>query len=749
MLGANVRELRQRLGLSQEDLATKAGVDAKTIHRIEAGESFPRPSTLRRLADALGLDGADRERFYATGAVTAPDGARTALVPAQLPHDIPGFSSRAAELARLDDVLDGSASTPIALISGTAGVGKTALAVHWAHRVRASFPDGQLFVNLQAFHPTGAALTAVDALRGFLEALAVPAARMPVDLAGREALYRSRLAGRRLLIVLDNAGDPDQVRPLLPGAPGCLVLVTSRDRLPGLVAAEGAHPVDLDLLPQADARELLAGRVGAARVVAESTAAEEIVAACAGLPLALVVAAARAAVQPDLPLANLAAELRDARSGLDAFATGDPGTDLRAVLSWSDQTLNRSTAELFWLLGLHGGPEIDLASTASLAAGSIATVRPAMRELTRAHLLEERSPGRFTFHDLLRAYAVDQVRAHKPEADRRGALGRVLDHYLHAAHLAERLLYPQRDPIALAPAGSGVTVLPMADADEAMAWFGTEHRALLWAVSAAHDAGLDLLAWQLAWCLTTFFDRQGHWHDWVTTQRLALASAVRLGDRPAQAFSHRNLGLALASLGRHDEADQSLRTALASYGELADDVGQAHTHNVLAGMHGKQGRHREALSEALLASDLFGARGQRAGQARTLNNVGWYHTLLGEFDEALASCRRALALHEEISDRYGAANTWDSLGLIHHQVDDHAQAVTSYETALTLWTQVGDRYGEADTRTRLADTHLATGDVAAARTALREALAVLEDLGHPDAGEVNAKLRDLAGRVGG
>ncbi|WP_170216001.1 ATP-binding protein [Asanoa ferruginea] len=744
-----MRELRQRLGLSQEDLATKAGVDAKTIHRIEAGESLPRPSTLRRLADAMALEGADRERFYAAGRSTSP----TALVPAQLPHDISGFSSRAAELARLDDILgsvhDGSAPTPIVLISGTAGIGKTALAVHWAHRVRGSFPDGQLFVNLQAFHPTGAALTAIDALRGFLEALAVPAARIPVDLAGREALYRSRLAGRRLLIVLDNAGHADQVRPLLPGAPGCLVVVTSRDRLPGLVAAEGAHPVDLDLLPPEDARELLAGRVGAARVVAESGAAEEIVSACAGLPLALVVAAARAVTEPDLPLASLAAELRDARLGLDAFATGDPGTDLRAVLSWSDQTLSRSTAELFWLLGLHGGPDIDLASTASLAASGIAAVRPAMHELTRAHLLEERSPGRFTFHDLLRAYAADQVRVHKPEAERVEALGRVLHHYLHAAYAAERLLYPQRDPIALAPAEDGVTVLPVADADAAMAWFVAEHRVLLWAVSAAHDAGLDLLAWQLAWCLTTFFDRQGHWHDWAATQRLALSAAVRLGDRPAQAFAHRNLGLALASLGRHDEAAGSLSTALVGYRELADDVGQAHTHNVLAGMHGRQGRHREALREALLASDLFGARGQRAGQARTLNNVGWYHTLLGEYEQALAACRRALALHDQIGDRYGAANTWDSLGLIHHQVGDYPRAEASYETALGLWTEVGDRYGEADTRRRLADTHLASGDVAGARAALREALAVLEDLGHPDAGEVDAKLRDLAGTVDG
>ncbi|HEV7711458.1 MAG TPA: tetratricopeptide repeat protein [Asanoa sp.] len=739
-----MRERRRRLGLSQEDLAAKAGLDSKTIRSIEAGRSFPRPSTVRRLADALALDGADRERFFASAASARPG--ERALVPAQLPLDTYGFSSRAAELAGLDTILastNDSSAPPIALISGTAGVGKTALAVHWAHRVRGSFPDGQLFVNLQAFHPTGAALPAGDALRGFLEALAVPAPRIPVDLPGRASLYRSLLAGRRVLIVLDNAGHPDQIRPLLPGSPGCLVVVTSRDRLPGLVAAEGAHPVNLGLLPAADAQELLARRVGVARVVAESGAADEIVSACAGLPLALVVAAARAVTQPDLPLAKLAADLRDVRVGLDAFATGDAVTDLRAVLSWSDRTLSGPAAELFRLLGLHGGAEIDLASTASLAARDLDAVRPAMNELTRAHLLEERSPGRYTLHDLLRAYATDQVRARIPEADRLDALGRLLRHFLHAAHTAERMLYPERDPIALTAAGPGVTVLPMADADEAMAWFASEHRVLLWAVSAAHDAGLERVTWQLAWCLTTFFDRQGHWHDWVATQRLALSAAVGMADRAAQAFAHRNLGLALAQLGRHDEADPHLATALDMYHDLGDDVGQAHTHNTLARVRGKQSRHREALNEALRASDLFAARGRRAAQARTLNNVGWYHTLLGEYEQALVRCRQALALHDEVSDHYGAANTWDSLGLIHHRIGDHARAQAAYATSLRLWAEVGDRYGEADTLTRLADTHLATGVVAAARAALRTALAILDDLAHTDADEVRTKLRSI------
>jgi tetratricopeptide (TPR) repeat protein len=395
---------------------------------------------------------------------------------------------------------------------------------------------------------------------------------------------------------------------------------------------------------------------------------------------------------------------------------------------------------VFRLLGLHGGPHITPPAAASLVDLDDGTTRRALAELTRAHLLEELPHHRYTFHDLLRAYTADRVRTRESEESRRGALGRVLLHYLHTAFAADRMLYPHRVPIEPVAAGPGVSVPPIDGAEDAMAWFTAEHRVLLWAVRAAADAEMDLVAWQLAWCLTTFFDLQGHWHDWAGTQQTALSAASRLGDRSHQAFAHRNLGLALAQLGRDDDSDRHLETALAAYSELAEYAGQAHTHNTLARVRSNQGRIRDALNHALRASQLFQACGLLSGQSRTLNNVGWYHAQLGEYDQALIRCREALALHDEIDDRYGAANTWDSIGLAHHHLRDFDAAVASYRSALRLWREVGDRYNEADTLTRLADTYGAIDDRAAARTALRDALTILEDLDHPDAVEVRAAL---------
>jgi hypothetical protein len=369
-------------------------------------------------------------------------------VPAQLPPAVPGFTGRGAELASLDMLADygatvgqAAAAAPaapaamaICAVSGTAGVGKTALAVHWAHRVAGRFPDGQLYVNLRGFGPAGTAVDPGQALSGFLDALGVPAARIPADLDARAGLYRSLLAGKRVLVVLDNARSADQVRPLLPGSPGCLAVVTSRDQLAGLVATEGARPLPLDLLTTADARELLTQRLGEARVAAEPQAAGDIIAACARLPLALTIAASRAATNPGFPLAAVAAELGEACCALDPFHGSDHATDVRAVFSWSYRALSPEAARLFRLLGLHPGPDIPVAAAASLAAVPPARARMVLAELTRTHLLAEPAPGRYALHDLLRAYASEQAHAHETQSDRHAAVHRVLDHYLHTAH---------------------------------------------------------------------------------------------------------------------------------------------------------------------------------------------------------------------------------------------------------------------------------------------------------------------------
>ena len=361
------------------------------------------------------------------------------------------------------------------VISGTAGVGKTALAVHWAHQHAGGFPGGQLYVNLRGFGPADP-LRPAEALRIFLDALAVPAAQIPATLDGRQSVYRSRLAGTKTLIVLDNAGGPDQVRPLLPGAPGCLVIVTSRNQLAGLIAADGAQAIVLDVLTSGEAHHVLARRLGPDRVAAEPAAAGELARLCARLPLALAVTGARAAARPDFTLTTLAAELRDTRGRLDALTTGEEdATDVRAVFSWSYHQLSTPAARMFQLLGLHPGPDTTAAAAASLAGLDPGHARRLLRELTHAHLLTEHSPGRYTSHDLLRAYAAEQADANHDQHARNAAIGRVLDHYLHTAHTAALLLNPSREPICLGPAPDGVTPEQLTSHQQALAWFEAEH----------------------------------------------------------------------------------------------------------------------------------------------------------------------------------------------------------------------------------------------------------------------------------
>ncbi len=331
-------------------------------------------------------------------------------VPAQLPPDLREFAGREEQLRTLDHLLNSTldgTGTAISAIAGMPGVGKTALAVHWAHRAADQFPDGQLYVNLRGFDSSGSPVTTGEAVRGFLQALHIPAKDIPARLDARVAMYRGLLAGRQVLIVLDNARDAEQVRPLLPGSAHCAVLVTSRDRLSGLVAAEGVAPMTLAPMSGEEARELLTRRIGKDRIVAEPGAADEIVTGCGHLPLALSVVAARAVAHPAFPLAALARELRAARDGLDVFDDGDAGTDVRSVFSWSYRALSARAAGLFRLLGAHAGPTITAVEAAGLAGIALRQARGALAELARAHLLAEPTPGQYVCHELLQVYAAE------------------------------------------------------------------------------------------------------------------------------------------------------------------------------------------------------------------------------------------------------------------------------------------------------------------------------------------------------
>src|SRR6266540_1819890 len=382
-------------------------------------------------------------------ALPAPSAERPAppmaAVPRQLPVVTWGFAGRVAELAELTSALEEAAedggTVVISAIEGTAGIGKTTLAVYWAHQVADRFPDGQLYVNLRGFDPAGSPMAPAEAVRGFLDALGVPPERIPVSLHAQTALYRSLLAGRRVLVVLDNALDAAQVRPLLPGSAACMAVVTSRNRLTSLVAAEGARLLTVDLLTPAEARQLLAGRLGAGRVAADSLAIEEIITSCARLPLALSIVAARASAHLSFPMAALARELDEARGGLEAFDGGEQAAQVRAVFSWSYPQLSLEAAGLFRRLGLQLGHDVTVPAAASLAGVTVASVRSAMAELARSHLVNEHTPGRYTFHDLLRAYAAELAHTHDPEPERRKTLHRVLDHYVHTAYAAAILVY--------------------------------------------------------------------------------------------------------------------------------------------------------------------------------------------------------------------------------------------------------------------------------------------------------------------
>jgi DNA-binding SARP family transcriptional activator len=668
----------------------------------------------------------------------------TAGRPGLLPAAVPDFTGRARELQDLSAMVDraGQTAQPVVItaIGGTAGVGKTALAVHWARQEAAKFPDGQLYVNLRGFGPSGHPVAPVEALRGFLDALQVPSGEIPASLEGRQALYRSLLADKRALILLDNARDADQVRPLLPATPTALVLVTSRNELAGLVAADGAQPLCLDVLTDAEARTLIAGRIGAARLAAEPAATGELIGLCARLPLALAITAARASARPRFPLSSLAAELRDARSRLDALSTGEAATDVRAVFSWSYQNLDAPAARMFRLLSVHPGPDISAAAAASLAGVALPQARTLLRDLARGHLLAEPAPSRYAFHDLLRAYAAEQAEAADSEADARAALRRALDHYLTTAHDAAVLLNPARGPLALPPLQPGAAPEALDGHGQALAWFTAEHQVLLAVVRQAARAGFDGHAWQLPWTLSDYLEWEGRWDELAVLQDGALAAAERLGDIGAQASVHRSIGRACFGLRCWDSACDHLSRALQIYQGLGDGVGQARVHINLGKTLDRMGRYREALGHAQQAMDLFEAAGNLPGQARALNNVGWYHALLGDHQQALVRSRQALGLQRGLGDRCGEANTWDTLGYSHHQLGHLAKAVSCYQQAIGMFSDLGARSGAAEALIHLGDMHRATGRTQAAITIWQQALEILDDLHHPDADQVRAKL---------
>jgi DNA-binding SARP family transcriptional activator/Tfp pilus assembly protein PilF len=715
------------------ELGIEPGAELRSLHaRILAGDREPVSAALPPPADP------------------APAGVPAAAVPRQLPASPRHFTGRGSELGLLTGLLSPAqqADLPggtvvIAAIGGTAGVGKTALAVHWAHLHADQFPDGQLYVNLRGFDPSGTPMAPAEAIRRFLDALGVPAQRIPADLDEQAALYRSQLAGRRILVLLDNARDVEQLRPLLPGAPGCLVLVTSRDQLAELVALDGAISLTLHVLTDGEARDLLAHRLGSERLAVEEEAVDELITLCARLPLALNIAAAHATLHPVRSLPVLVNELRDAHQRLDTLAIGSGALGVRVVFSWSYRTLGPEAARVFRLLGTHPGPDISLQATASLTALDPEHTRHALHELIRAHLLTEHAPGRYTFHDLLRAYATDLARSHDGQSKRHDALRQVCDFYLHTAYAAARLLRPERPPIRLAPPAPGTRPSPLADVPAALAWFDAEHTNLLAAQRAAAVHHRHLAVWQLAWTLDTFHFRRGRRYDQLAAWQAALDAANHLG--PASiARAQRGIGRAYIDLGRCDEAIGCLHQALAVADDLTDPADQASTHHMLSWAWERRGDDRQALHHATRALDLFRAAGQPAPEARALNAVGWYTARLGEYCAARRHCEAALALHRRDQNVEGEAETLDSLGYLEHHTGRHRQAIDRYQQALALRRGQGNTYASANTLDNLARPYTALGQHEQARAVWRQALGLYQQQGRTqDAERVQHQLDSL------
>jgi DNA-binding SARP family transcriptional activator/tetratricopeptide (TPR) repeat protein len=714
------------------ELGADPGPELQKLHqRILAGD--PQPTLRQRAHGPVPLSAA---------------GDRSRAVPRQLPAAAPCFTGRGGELAALGRLLEqpasaGAGAVPVAVIGGTAGVGKTALALQWAHQMAEHFPGGQLYLNLRGFDPSGIPVTSAEAVRRLLDGLEVPPERIPADLDTQAALYRSLLADRQMIIVLDNASDPAQIRLLLPGAPGCLVLITSRNQLTGLAATGGAHMLTVDLLTEAEAREFLARRVGTQRVADEPDAVTELARLCAQLPLALSITAARAAARPGLPLATLAAELRDEHVRLDALDTGDAAADIRTVFSWSCQQLSAPAAQMFRLLGVHSGPDISAAAASSLAGLPPTEARQALAELTRAHLITEQAPGRHTLHDLLRTYAAEEARTVDSPTDRRAAVLRVLDHYLHTACAASQLLHPYRDPISLGPLQPQTLPESLADRSQALAWLQAERQVLLAAITQAAREGLDTHAWQLPWAVATFLNWQGYWHELASAQQSALGAARRVGDRAGQAEAHRYLAQAQIRLGAYADAAAHLTEVIALSRELGKNTIEARAHIDLARALEMQDRYPEAFSHAEQSLRLYRAAGHRSGEASALNTVGWCHAHLGGHRQALQDCQQALTLHRELGNRVGEANVLDSLGYIHLHLGHHAEAIACYQQAFEVHGDAGDLRDSAAILIRLGEAHQAAADPSAAKVTWQRALAILDDLQHPDAREVKSKLDAL------
>ncbi|MFF4902745.1 helix-turn-helix domain-containing protein [Streptomyces sp. NPDC001068] len=740
--GRLLREARQRTLLTLESLAELSGVSVRAISDMERGQSLPRQATLSELMDALELDEDERRRFVDASMRRA--GEPEVPIPRQLPPDLAVFRGREEALATMGGlptrVAEQGGHVVVSAIGGMAGVGKTTLAVHWAHQVSDRFPDGQLYVNLRGFEDTGHPLDPAEALGGFLTALGVADRDIPGGTEERGVLFRERTTSRKLIVVLDNARDEAQVRPLLPAA-GCLTVITSRSRLSGLGAVEGAKLVALDVWTRAEALAALAARIGEERCLAEPGAAAELVDLCGSLPLAVAIVAAQLSATPQVPLRVAVRELREAGPLLDALSAGAPRGDVRAVFSWSYRALPPETAGFFRHLSLHPGPSVSAAAAASLAGVGLPEARRHLRQLVAANLLSRDAEGRYVLHDLLRVYGAELVELGKD--DRLGALTRLLDYLRHNAHAANRFLGRTLADEA-APAADGVVSVVLGTREEALDWFAQEEATVASALRSLDDPRLLRFRMTLTQDWVSYYSVMGRWSAEIETKRIGLEAALSLDEPASVVRNSADLARALAETGQSEEADRQVELMLGQLDRLGP-VEQAFTERTVGWVRGRQKRHAQALHHARRALEIYRTLGDERAMAREMNAVGWYLALLGRYEETVTLCREAIPLLRRDDNLRIEAAAWDTMGYARQRLGDLDGAAADYRESLRIYGEAFDGYNQAEVLDHLATAQQEQGDHAGARTSWLRAAGLLNAIHSPRAARMRARAQALDG----
>ncbi|MER5636834.1 tetratricopeptide repeat protein [Kitasatospora sp. NPDC002227] len=762
-LSGLVRELRRRSGLTQEQLAERSGLSLRTITRWEtrAGRP-PRVSSLMLLADALGLGDEDRQRLLSSGGAPADERTPVESVSGRsfLPRDLADFTARQGDLERLlrSTAATGGSAVTVAVIDGMAGVGKTALAVRAAHLLADGYPDGQFFLDLHGFTPGRDPVTPAGALDGLLRALGVPPGQIPEELDQQAGLWRSQLSDKRALVLLDNAADAAQVRPLLPGGAGCLALVTSRRRLS---AVDGAMSVSLDVLAPGEAAELFARVVGDDRCGAAPQGVAEIVALCGYLPLAIRLAAARLVHRPAWTVEHLAERLRR-ETRRPAEPAEDDDRSVSAAFALSYRGLAPSQQRLFRLLGLNPGDEVDAYCAAALADLSLHQADDLLEDLVDHHLLEQPAPGRYAFHDLIRRHAEATALATESEEERHAALTRLFDHFLYTASVATALLDPAEQARHARVRRPTTPAVDLVDAAAAQAWLDAEHANLLAAARHAADGSWPAHVTGLSTVLWGHLDTQARYADAEELHRRAVLAARRLSDPSAESYALVNLGIVQLRTGRYQqgiacqqealtlirdlpdrpregdaegnlgiaywltgclaEAADHYSRALAVFRRIGDDTGESRVLSNLGVVRARTGRYEEAADLQQQALVIFRRINDRVGEAGALHLLGNVHQRTGRYDRAVDRQRQALAVFRETGHLVGEACALQSLGLVHCATGHHRQAIEHHRRALDIFCRVGYRVGEVEATNGLGESHRCAGEPSRALELHRTAL---------------------------